>query len=126
MKRTIGNAWRWVLAAACLAGLTGCATLGLFDAEKAIQGTWTSEKSSVVYAISKVDGAMVVEGRSGISGKELMIGDVSWDGSVLRFSSYMPSTDIKVVHENRMKDARTMVSTTGGGDGHTLTWIKQK
>lgn len=120
---------RWVLILFCgaaLLGWTGCASMKPLTADEAIQGVWKSELSVAVYEIKKVDGAMQVKGRSSYSGKEMLIRDVSWDGSVLLFTSYMPSTDFKVVHENRLLDHETMVSTTRGKGEHTVIWKKEK
>ena len=114
------------LYAAFLLGIAGCTTRSLYDPDEAIQGTWKSDESVAVYEIGMADGKLTVEGYSSFSGKEMIIGDVSWDGTLLHFTSYMPSTDFKVVHENRLVDSNTMVSQTEGQDAHTVTWKKQK
>jgi hypothetical protein len=112
--------------AALLLGIAGCATRALHNPDEAIQGTWKSDESVAVYRIGMADGKLTVDGYSSFSGKEMIIDDVSWDGTLLRFTSYMPSTDFKVVHENRLVDSGTMVSQTEGQDAHTVTWKKQK
>ena len=110
---------------ALLPGLSGCTTSSP-DPNAAIQGTWTSEDSVAVYKIEMTEGGLTVEGYSSFSGKEMIIDDVSWDGAILRFTSYMPSTDHKVVHENQLVDSNTMVSQAEGQGTHTVTWTKQK
>lgn len=107
-------------------GLFGCVTgKPKLDADACVQGTWMSTNSVAVYRIAKVDGKMTVKGRSSYSGKDLIIRDVSWDGKVLRFTSYMPSTNLKVLHENRLLDADTMTSLATGKSTHTLIWKKE-
>ena len=95
------------------------------NGDAAIQGMWTSEQSVAVYEIENMDGKLQVRGYSSYSGKEMLIHDVQWNGTVLRFTSYMPSTDRKVVHENRLLDDETMVSTIVGHEG-SVTWKKKK
>ena len=118
-----------------LAALSGCVSGGSGgSAERNIQGTWTTSGSVAVYEIAMVDGIMTVKGHSSYSGKQLDIRDVSWDGKVLRFTSYMPTTDLKVIHENRLLNATTMRSRTEirsrldsvilGRTSHELVWRK--
>ncbi|MBN2163803.1 MAG: SEL1-like repeat protein [Pontiellaceae bacterium] len=93
--------------------------------DAAIQGTWTSDQSVAVYEYKIADGMLQVRGYSSYSGKEMVIGDVQWDGTVLRFTSYMPASDHKVVHENRLVDDQTMTSTIVGSEGSSVIWKKK-
>ena len=108
-----------------------CSTLTQLSPEEILTGTWKPEGSVAIYEISFVDGEVGVSGRSEYSGKHLRIIDASWDGEVLRFTSYMASTDMKVVHENRITSPSTMVSSiveskTGEPRSHTVVWHKKK
>lgn len=96
------------------------------DPTEAIQGTWTSDQSVAVYEISLVDGQMTVSGHSSFSGREMVIDDVSWDGSTLEFTSYMPATDRRVEHINRLVNRNTMESTATGETSHTVIWKKNR
>ena len=49
-----------------------------------------------------------------------------WDGTILKLTSHMPSTQFTVYHESRMVNRETMTSSTSatGGATHTVTWKK--
>lgn len=116
--------------AALVALVFGCATTRTASPEETLAGTWKPEGSVAVYEIEFVDGAVKISGRSEYSGKRLKILESSWDGEVLRFTSYLASTDMKVVHENRIIGPDSMNSAiienkTGQLRSHTVVWRKQ-
>lgn len=120
-----------VLAVTMILGLSGCSTLQEQSPEEILMGSWKPEGSFALYRIAFEDGAVTVSGHSEKSGKRLTILDAEWDGEVLRFTSYMASTNIKVIHENRITGTDTMVSSivenkTGQPRAHTRVWRKIK
>lgn len=120
---------QWIICVIAALTLGGCATMRGPDAEEILTGTWKPEGSVAVYEIVMTVGRIEMSGHSSYSGKRLQLSDVSWDGEVLRFTSYMASTEIKVMHENRIKDSETMVSQivenkTGQPRSHTVVWTK--
>lgn len=124
------NTIKWGLALVVVAILGGCASPKGQNAEKVLTGTWKPEGSVAVYDIVFVDGAVAISGYSEYSGKRLKILESSWDGEVLRFTSYLASTDMKVVHENRITGPATMESSiietkTGKPRAHTVLWTKK-
>ncbi len=128
MKPYYVHGIRLVVFTALLLGLLGCTSsrMKAINAEEIIQGTWKSAHSVAVYEIALLDGEMAVKGHSSHSGKELLIRGVSWDGETLKFTSYLPSTNFKVFHENRIVDHETMTSLTTGKSTHTVIWKKEK
>ena len=107
----------------------GCSTFKEPSPEEILTGTWKPEDSYAIYQIAFEDGAVKVSGHSEHSGKRLTILDAGWDGEVLRFTSYMASTDMKVKHENRITGRKTMVSSIIGNKSgeirrHKRVWNK--
>lgn len=122
---------QWIFGVFVVVALWGCTTMKKPSAEEILTGTWQPEGSVAVYKIVVTDGEIQMSGHSEYSGKRLQLSDVSWDGDVLRFTSYMASTDTKVLHENRIKDSETMISQivenkTGQPRSHTRIWKKVK
>ncbi|MDF7798034.1 hypothetical protein P4C99_01065 [Pontiellaceae bacterium B1224] len=122
---------KWIICVFAASLMGGCATMKGPSAEEILTGMWKPEESVAVYEIAVTDDGVQMSGHSEHSGKRLQISDVSWDGDVLRFTSYLASTNMKVVHENRIKDAQTMISRivenkTGQLRSHTVTWKKQR
>lgn len=122
---------KWISVTAATVALFGCATMKGPSAEETLTGTWKPEGSVAVYEIAFVEGTVTLSGHSEYSGKRLKILESSWDGEVLRFTSYLASTDMKVVHENRITGPDTMVSAiietkTGQPRAHTVVWKKVK
>ncbi len=107
MKRWI---FKGALCASLLVGLSGCmVSSGPLNADEAILGTWSSDESAAVYDISRAtDGRLEIQGHSALSGREIMISDVSWDGEVLKFKSYVPATDHRAEREARLINSKTM------------------
>ncbi|NLX24970.1 MAG: hypothetical protein GXY61_03275 [Lentisphaerae bacterium] len=105
---------RWIVKGALCAslwvGLSGCmVSSGPLNADEAILGTWSSDESVAVYDISRAaDGRLEILGHSTLSGREIMISDVSWDGKVLKFKSYVPATDHRAEREARLINSKTM------------------
>ena len=54
--------------------------LNELNAEAAIQGTWTSERSVAVYEIAMIEGFRTVKGCSSLSKKRMQIPDTEWVG----------------------------------------------
>jgi hypothetical protein len=61
-------------------------------------GTWQSEASVVEYSFSIHGDPIVVTGIDTSDGEELRVENVSFDGSVLRFTSICPSTSFALRH----------------------------
>lgn len=105
---------RWIfkvsLCASLWVGLSGCMLFsGSRNAEEDILGTWRSDESVAVYDISRAaDGRLEIQGHSSLSGREIMISDISWDGEVLEFKSYVPATDHRAEREARLINSNTM------------------
>lgn len=107
-----------------------CSTRKSASPEEVLAGTWKPEGSVAVYEIAFESGEVKIAGRSEYSGKKMKITDALWDGEALRFTSYLASTDMKVVHENRLTGSDTMISSiienkTGKPKAHTMIWKKQ-
>ena len=128
MKRRILK----VVLGALVALISGCATLDPQSAADQLVGTWVPEGTYAVYKITRAsDGEINISGYSKYSGKELKILSSSWDGEVLRFTSYLASTNMKVIHENRLINSKRMSSTTvetqtGVPRNHRVVWNKRK
>ncbi|MBN2685465.1 MAG: hypothetical protein JXR40_09320 [Pontiellaceae bacterium] len=126
MKRRIFNA---LLCVGLLVGLSGCMLpAGSLNAEEAILGTWSSDESAAVYNISRADdGSLEVRGHSSFSGREMIVSDVSWDGTVLAFTTYVPATNYRVKHENRLLSSRKMEGKIFEGNVvHVRKYKKEK
>lgn len=122
--------WNLAWLVLLVAVLTGCSTPPKQSPEEILTGSWKPTGSVALYKIAFVDGAVVVSGHSEYSGKRLAILEADWNGEVLRFTSYMASTNTKVVHENRITGTDTMSSSivenkTGRSRAHTVVWRKQ-
>lgn len=105
---------RWtfkaLLCVGLTAGLSGCMlSAGPLNANEDILGTWSSDESVAVYDISRSDdGSLEIKGQSSYSGREIIISDVSWDGKVLEFKTYVPATDHWAKREARLINSKTM------------------
>ena len=93
---------------------------------KAFLGTWTSDDSIAVYEITRGADGVKIRGYSAQSGREMVVDAVEWDGEWLRFTTYMPATDHKVRHENRLLNAKTMESNIFMNKVYKKIYKKQK
>ncbi|MBN2703772.1 MAG: hypothetical protein JXR23_06120 [Pontiellaceae bacterium] len=115
MKRWI---FKGALCAGLLVGLSGCMVLSEpLNPDEDILGTWISDESVAVYDISRAaDGRLEIQGHSSLSGREMIVSDVSWDGTVLEFATYVAATDYRVKHENRLLSSTEMEGKIFEGD----------
>lgn len=78
---------------------------------EALIGHWSSSSAEdsddylVEYLISKARDAFKVRAKDLQDGEEMKISDLSWDGRVLEFISFMPSTRRKGLNKFRVKDS---------------------
>lgn len=93
------------------------------DVDENFQGIWISGNSLAVYEIAQNEELFAIRGYSSQSGREMIVGDVSWSDPVLRFTSYMPTTGKQVVRECKLINDRSMVCTTLPA-GNTLSFKK--
>jgi hypothetical protein len=68
----------------------------------ALIGTWTHPDESAEYTVSALGDICTVSGVDPGDGESFIISDVSWDGSELRFTSLMPSTEYELRHVFRV------------------------
>lgn len=67
-------------------------------AAHALAGTWVNSDWDTEFTVQPSATGAVVIGRDTMHGEGFVISDVSWDGSVLRFTSMLPSTGYKAGH----------------------------
>jgi hypothetical protein len=118
-----------LLLLAMAVAMVGCAGLGdpsrhKSTPAKALQGKWKPVDSVARYEILTKDKRLTIKAHSSLSGKKMEISNVSWDGKLLKFTSYMRHTNHKVHHINRLIDSETMESTTSGDNQRTVKWKK--
>ena len=72
-------------------------------------GTWIlPDDTPAEYTVTALGDAPSVSGVDTSDGEVFVISDVHWDGTVLRFTSLMPSTSYELTHTLRALDAETV------------------
>jgi len=68
------------------------------DRTRCLQGTWCHPDTSAEFTIRVLKTKVAVAGVDVDDGEKFIVSDVEWDGSVLSFTTLMPSTGWKVLH----------------------------
>ena len=100
-------------------------------------GTWEEEPNiggttTVVFEVSVKDGGFVVTAWDSEDGTELIISQVKWDGSTLRFTSFYPPCDHTATNLMRYSSKGKLRLTCSGtyADGEKFSllevWVRSK
>jgi hypothetical protein len=68
------------------------------DKAQRLHGTWYHAETSAEYTIRVLRTKVTVSGVDTDDGEKFIVSDVVWDGTVLGFTTVMPSTGWKVGH----------------------------
>ncbi len=125
MKREI---IRCLLPAVVFVLATGCNTMQTRQAgqEASMAGTWYLTDSNAKFRISNNNGVISIKGWDSSAGKKFEISDVSWDGTTLKFTSYMPITKWTVINTLRVVDNETLEGQRSGDSSGPVTYKREE